>query len=84
MAVDFGNLAGVFDIYIDFALAVRRCKLGLAAERNGLDNFPGGGIDYGRILAAAVEGEYQFGERVVQNGVGIGAGFHLADDFEGF
>src|SRR6185436_9217163 len=54
--VEGHNLTLVLNVYEDFSRPGAHAELGFAAERNGTDNRAGGGLDGGRVMAAAVEG----------------------------
>ena len=80
--VDAHDLAAVFDVDVDISLAIGHAGLRLAAEWNRAHNFPGGGIDHRAVLGFGVEGVHALGRRVVQDGVGTLAHFHLVEHLQ--
>ena len=69
--VEADDLALVFDVVEDRSLAIDGGELGLAGQRNGGDNLLRGGVDYGGVLAAAVEGPDGLRGRLKDDGVGV-------------
>ncbi len=81
--VEADDLALVFDVVEDRALAVDGGKLGLAGQGDGGDNIPRGGVNDGDVVGAAVEGPDGLRSRLENNAVGVLAGRDCSDGGEG-
>jgi hypothetical protein len=57
--------------YVDLAGAIGLAEFGGRAEREGLDDLSGFGVDGGGVIASVVHGKYAFGFRLIADGVGI-------------
>src|SRR5579864_98211 len=71
LGVDAGQLALVFNVDKDTALAVSHAKFRFAVERNIAYYLVVRGIDYRGILAAAIEGKDALGRWIIKNGVWV-------------
>ncbi len=78
------ELGGVFVVDPHGTLAVGDGEFRFAAEGNGPDDRAVRGVDSGGVLAATVEAEDALGGGIVNDGVGIGVGFRVTDDFQCF
>ena len=77
LGVDDGDLGLVLDVY-EHPAGVRHGKLGLAPKRDGGDWLAGAGGQHGGAGAATVEGVDLLPRGLEEDGIGIGAGGHLA------
>src|SRR5580704_4450951 len=83
LRIDRIQLALVFDIDENLALAIANGKLRLSFQFYSPHHHSAGAIDRSRVVAAAIEGEYSFSRGIIQNGVGVVACFNLADRLQG-
>src|SRR6266446_4205506 len=82
LRVEVDDLRGVLNVDEDAALAVGDGEFWLAAESECDGDGAVSGADGGGVLAASVQGEDALGNRVVDDGVGIGAGGDGAEGLE--
>lgn len=71
LGVEFLDGAFVLDVDPQVALAVQRGLFGFAAKFHSADNLPGVGVDHGRVIALAVEGEDALGLGIVNDRIRV-------------
>jgi len=83
LCVDLTDLGFILDVEVDVAFAVDLRELGLAADGDCRRvDFARLCVEYGGVIAASVEGQDAVRGRLIDDGVGIGAGLDLAQNLK--
>ena len=79
LRIDLDDFGSVFVVYEDASFAIHRGEFGFAAERQGARNRAVRRIDGRGIFSAAIKREHALADRIVDNGVWVRVGLHIAD-----
>src|SRR6266436_996038 len=82
LRIENDHVRGLFGVDEHSALAIGDREFGLIAQGNRADDRAVRGVDYGGVLAAAIEGEDAFGGGIIDDGIGVSAGLGRAERLE--